>query len=119
MINNLIVSIQADKRVLYAGFEHKGITVPQGFTFNGNSIPKAFRFFLGQYDYLQASCVHDYLYNTKSDYLNVSRKEADIIYRDYLVELGYSKYKAYVCYGFVRIFGKMKFKAKPKKKRPS
>lgn len=52
--------------------------------FDGNSVPRIFKPFLGQYECIQASCLHDYLYDKKSDIYRVSRKEADKIYKEIL-----------------------------------
>ncbi|AEE26308.1 DUF1353 domain-containing protein [Francisella hispaniensis] len=109
-MNQLVVSVNDSNRVVYLGFEYKNIVVPQGFEFNGNSIPRAFNWFLGKYEYLQASCVHDYLYNSRSNKLNISRKQADEIYKKILIELGCPKLKAHICYFFIRFFGSKYYK---------
>ena len=109
-MNNLVVLIKLDLRELYFDFNYRNITVPQGFVFDGNSVPRLFRPFLGQYDYAQASCIHDYLYNTESDYMNISRKQADDIYKNHLIQLGCQKYKACIAYFAVRLFGSKFYK---------
>ena len=109
-MNNLFLLITQDQqRILTSDFIYKSLTVPEGFTFNGNSVPKWARFFLGQYDYIQASCVHDYLYSQNAEY-STTRYYADNIYREILINLGFKKYKANIAYICIRLFGKKFYK---------
>ncbi|MBK2258992.1 DUF1353 domain-containing protein [Francisella philomiragia] len=135
-MDHLVVSVNGDNRVVYQEFRYKDIIVPKGFTFNGNSIPRFFRWFLGKYEYLEASCVHDYLYTKQSNDLEIekpklykftgrnvthwyykpflfkiNRKDADKIYKSILIELGCPALKAYICYLFIRLFGQLYYKA--------
>ena len=80
------------------------ITVPKYFITDGASIPRFLWRVCGtpmDVPRLYAAIVHDYLYAEKL----VSRKEADQIYRDFQIELGVSKWKAYTEYYALRLFG--------------
>lgn len=91
-------------------FVHKDIIVPKYFCFNGHSVPRILRPFLGQFDYIQASLVHDFLYNEASDNYNISRKEADVVYLNMLKELGCNKLISNCSYLAVRLFGRKYYK---------
>ena len=98
------------KLSLTSSFKYKDIIVPKGFSFDGNTVPRWARFFIGQYEYIQASCIHDYLYNKDTNYLNISRYEADNIYKVMLIDMGFDKYKAMVCYYLIRLIGFRRFR---------
>jgi len=80
-----------------------GYTIPSGFCSDGCSCPRSLWSYCSPFDgrYLRIFCLHDYLYSTKA----VSRKKADKIMRDLLVEAGMSSVKAYSIYLAVRTFG--------------
>jgi hypothetical protein len=84
------------------------IIVPKGFIFNGSNIPKGSKFFFGdpfdQY-HQEPSLVHDFLYDRCSDVYLFSRKEADMVYYEQLLNQGYSKFKANIEYTGLRCFG--------------
>ncbi|QEO57546.1 DUF1353 domain-containing protein [Francisella marina] len=75
-----IIITKEQNRFIINNFVYEDIIVPKYFCFNGHSVPRILRAFLGQFDYIQASLIHDFLYSTASDNYNISRKEADIIY---------------------------------------
>lgn len=121
-MNQLVVLVNGDDRVVYQDFRYKDIIVPKGFLFNGNSIPRLFRWFLGKYEYLEASCIHDYLYDTKSNHLNKTKKQADIIYINIIIRLSTKSSKSYITlklkkiraniiYFFIKEFGHKYYKA--------
>lgn len=79
-------------------------TIKQGFVSDGMSIPKFFwRVISPQIDAitLEPSIKHDYLYQVKI----TTRLEADQMYRDWLLENGFAKWKANVVYYGLRWFG--------------
>ncbi|WP_265658590.1 DUF1353 domain-containing protein [Francisella philomiragia] len=121
-MNQLVVLVNGDDRVVYQDFRYKDIVVPKGFVFNGNSIPRLFRWFLGKYEYLEASCIHDYLYDTKSNHLKKSKKQADTIYINIIIRLSTKSSKSYITlklkkiraniiYFFIKEFGHKHYKA--------
>ena len=84
------------------GEEKVWIEVPEGFETDFASIPKIFIPFLEWKDkFNKASVVHDYLYHTKI----TTRKQADKIFLELMLVLGINKYKAYIFYYMVRVFG--------------
>ena len=80
----------------------ESITIPEGFEFDGASIPRTFWRVETPIDgrYITAFCVHDYLYSTKQ----VSRKKADQILYSLLREAGMSWWKANAIFYAVRLF---------------
>jgi len=84
--------------------ERKTFTVPTGFETDFASIPK---FLLGlpifkwRDKFNKAAVVHDWLYHTKE----VDRKTADRIFLEGLLVLGIPRWKAYLFYVTVRLFG--------------
>jgi len=84
------------------GEEKVWIEVPEGFETDFASIPKIFIPFLAWKDkFNKASVVHDWLYHTKQ----FDRKTSDKIFLELQLALGISKYKAYLFYYTVRMFG--------------
>jgi hypothetical protein len=95
------------------GIDRYYITVPAGFETDFASIPKIFMPFLKWRDkFNKAAVVHDYLYSTKE----VDRKTADRIFLEGLVILGIPKWKAYLFYIVVRLFGWTHWRKKKQKK---
>lgn len=74
-----------------------------GFITDFASIPKALRSFVDndEADLRDASVIHDSLYASKE----VSREVADNVLYEAMVDLGANKYKAYLVFLSVRIFG--------------
>jgi hypothetical protein len=77
------------------------IEVPAGFLFNGNSVPRVTWFVSPPSDYLEAGCVHDFLYAYGDD-----RKLADQVYREILELQGMSKARRNFRYAVLRLFGR-------------
>ena len=78
--------------------------LPEGFVFDGASIPvyaRAITYPPFHPDVMAAAIVHDYLYKTKP----VNRKLADLIFYERLLENGVSKIKAQMMHKALRLFG--------------
>ncbi len=78
--------------------------VPVGFITDFASVPRPLWWFVSPTDktVIRASLLHDYLYRTGSR----SRKEADYLFYLKLLEDGTPKWKAWIMYQAVRLFGK-------------
>jgi hypothetical protein len=84
------------------GEEKVWIEVEEGFETDFASIPKIFLPFLEWKDkFNKAAVVHDWLYHTKQ----FDRKTTDTIFLELQLALGINKYKAYIFYYIVRVFG--------------
>ena len=85
------------------------ITVPIGFYTDFASIPWFFRRLIARDDkgIREASVIHDWLYSAKSIRFNpyITRKEADKIFLKIMRDMGAKRYKAYLAYYAVRMFG--------------
>jgi len=82
--------------------ERKVFKVPVGFETDFASIPKIFIPFLEWRDkFNKAAVVHDWLYHTKE----LPRKDADKVFLEAMLVLGIPKWKAYLFYLVVRLFG--------------
>jgi hypothetical protein len=78
------------------------IDVPQGFETDFASVPRLFWRIVPPWGrYSPAAVVHDYLYHTSK----VSRKEADGIFLELMARLAVPRWKRYVMYWAVRLFG--------------
>ncbi|EDP74401.1 DUF1353 domain-containing protein [Hydrogenivirga sp. 128-5-R1-1] len=108
----LIVSLEKDGKhwQLEKEFEYyteifgdrKYIQIPKGFTTDFASIPKIFHSFIEDRDkYNKAAVVHDYLYSSKM----FDRKTSDRIFLEAMEVVGISKFKRYLFYLTVRLFG--------------
>jgi hypothetical protein len=78
------------------------IIVPSGFITDFASVPRIFLLILpstGRYS--TASVIHDLLYTTRER----SRKESDEIFYNGMIILGTKKWKAWIMYKSVRLFG--------------
>ena len=92
--------------------ERRTFTVPAGFETDFASIPKpllALPFIRWRDKFNKAAVVHDWLYHTKE----VDRKTADQIFLEALLVLGIPRWKAYLFYAAVRLFGWTHWKKKP------
>jgi len=84
--------------------ERKTFTVPAGFETDFASIPKpllALPFIRWRDKFNKAAVVHNWLYHTQE----VDRKTADRIFLEALLVLGIPRWKAYLFYAAVRLFG--------------
>ena len=92
----------ADDYSVYSVVAGSRILIPAGFVFDGASIPDAFHWIIDpSEDMIEASCVHDYLYT----FHLYSRKTADRIFKELLEDKGLSRWKVFLSYRAVRIFG--------------
>jgi hypothetical protein len=76
------------------------ITVPAGFIFDGNSLPRVMRLVSLPSDYMETGCVHDWLYRE-----GVPRELADLVYRELMGYQGAGKVRRTVRYAALRLFG--------------
>jgi len=82
------------------------IQIPKYFETDFASIPKIFLPFLSYKDkFNKAAVVHDYLY---SNHL-FSRKDSDKIFLEGMEVLGINKFKRYLFYYIVRLFGRKRY----------
>lgn len=98
------LALAADWRILYRG---EWYMIPQGFLTDGASIPVWLRWLCGSpfaMPRFYAALVHDYLYSGGDS--EATRADADDIYRDLQVALGIPRWKAYVEWAALRLFGK-------------
>ena len=79
----------------------KTVVVPAGFVFDGNSVPRVASCISPPTDYLAAGACHDFLYRFGA----VSRETADSVYFEALCVLGMSRFRAYVRFLALRLFG--------------
>jgi hypothetical protein len=96
-----------DNFKLLEDYEIKGYTIPKGFVTDFATLPRFSLSLMGRptrAQFQRASLVHDYLLVTKKP----SRKEADELFLEVLLEDGVNKRKAYMMYLGVSIFGKFK-----------
>ncbi len=88
------------------------IEVPKEFLSDGASIPWAARCIAGDpfnFEYLHAAIIHDALY--RKDFLDfITRKEADLIFRDLMWDTKTTKWKVPPFYSAVRIGGWVSYK---------
>lgn len=85
--------------------EH-GVTVPQGFRSDGISVPRFLWRFLSPCitsESVTAGVIHDYIYRELRD--KISRATADKIFYRILVGNGFGKFRAFVAWLGVRLFG--------------
>lgn len=103
MFTGDIITLLEDLTVTWNG---RTVTVPAGFESDGCSVPEFLWDSVSpQLDprTLRAAIVHDYLYrNALSGW---TRKDADELFYDFMVEDGMSKFKAGIAYYGVRWFG--------------
>jgi len=93
---------------LLEDYSEGGIEIAKGFTWNGASIPWYLRWLISPTDKTkEASMVHDLLYAGGN---GVTRKVADIMFHQKLIEDGVSTVKAWVMKAGVRLAGWMFFK---------
>lgn len=94
-----------DKDVYYRDF-----TIPAGFTWDGASVPKAFRLIVPKWgENSIAYLLHDFLYSTQAP-STVSRKRADKILYEDLLTLGAGSIRAWLVYKTVDLFGASYFR---------
>lgn len=97
--------------VLKFDYTYGDVTIPQGFVYNGASIPSYLEWLFGspyKTSYLRASCVHDFLY-TKNKYKK-TRMEADLIFYNILLEDDNGVFISTLMFFGVILFGIMYYK---------
>ena len=97
------------ERVMFATTRLGGsciITVPCGFISDLNSIPRVLPLGFHSNSASGAAVLHDFMYR-RAEYRKpgVTRKIADLIYRDAMKDNGVRRITAYTYYSFVRLFG--------------
>ena len=87
------------------GLDFGWFVVPYGFESDGDTMPELVRAFWdteGLRDIrILVAIGHDFLYKTKC----VSRREADMFYRETLLQLGFPDWRAYVEWFWIRALG--------------
>ena len=86
--------------------------VPAGFITDGASIPKPFWSIVGSPftgKYVGVAILHDYLYSKECVY-DISFEEANEIFYSGMLKLGVNRFKAYLMYKAVCVFGKKRFR---------
>jgi hypothetical protein len=86
----------------------QGVTVPRGFVWDGASVPKAFRWLIGdpwECEFQAASLVHDYLYWSHK----ATKADADLIFRDLLISSGAKSWVASLMYAAVKSFAQSNY----------
>lgn len=95
---------------LYENSLDSWVRVPEGFLTDGATVPRAFWGFVpptGKHG--QAAILHDYLCEYLTISVNgvdtkISRKDADVIFKEALILLGVSKFKASLMYSAVSLY---------------
>jgi hypothetical protein len=96
-INNL--------RVLDRAVFRRGVTIPEGFQWDGASVPRPLWFIMPKFgENSIAFLMHDFLYSRYAPH-TISRAEADAILREDLLQLGVGRVRAALVYRTVRLFG--------------
>lgn len=88
-------------------WQDRRLTVPAGFKSDGASVPRAFwRVVFPSSDTtaLRAAFVHDYIYRTHP--LDWTKEDADNLFFDFLVKDGIPKWRAWLAYKAVDLFGR-------------
>lgn len=90
-------------------FEFSKIKVPKGFISNGANIPRIFWSFYppNKPDYLPAAILHDYLYERAGGDFEMI-KNADLLFKYCLKDLGVSSFTANIFYYSLRAFNSIK-----------
>ena len=110
-----------DDLCVYSGYLNAQITVPRGFTFDGESIPAALQWLVPPFGQSKrGACVHDYLYRFAGYHLpggrliHVSRTDADRVYRELVLAKGLPAWRATLRYRVLRLVGGAAWKANRK-----
>lgn len=102
LLKRVYVKIEKEKRVQW-------LEIPQGFTSDGCSIPKIFRFLLGcphTPEYVPASIIHDYLVENPV-LVDYDRHRASLIFFHALINAGVCPVKAALMFLGVEIWQKI------------
>jgi hypothetical protein len=89
------------RRLMLEDFTFMGVTIPEGFEFDGQS------WFIGEDMAEHAAAVHDWLYRHNGNIPEgkFSRRKADEIFRNALIESGVSRFQAWFRWGGLRLLG--------------
>jgi hypothetical protein len=88
----------------YSAHLGKLVTVPAGFECDLNSMPRLAWIVAPKTDYPEAGVVHDFLYRY-GDSMNLTRGDADAVYREALKLLGMTDFRAGLRWSALRMFG--------------
>lgn len=107
--------------VVYSGILDAVITVPSGFTFDGESIPLCLQWLAPPFgDSKRGACVHDWLYR-KAGYQDehgvlrtVRRSQADAVYRELIEAKGLPGWRANIRWAVLRLVGGLAWNANRK-----
>jgi hypothetical protein len=105
--------MRGDSRVfrLAKRFRYREYEVPDGFLTDGASIPRLFWSILYPFGpYFPAALPHDYFYSPESDHLNLTRKQADLIFLQAMKDVGVDWLTRHTIYRAVRIGGGRNYK---------
>lgn len=107
--------------VVFSGILNDTVTVPEGFTFDGESIPTALHTLVPPFGQSKrGACVHDYLYryhgyqSASGEFVPVTRKTADAVYRELVTLKGLPTWRAAVRHGVLRLVGWIAWNNQPK-----
>jgi hypothetical protein len=90
--------------------KEKGVNVPKGFVTDYASIPRLALPLIPKIGRTRkAAVLHDWLYSKDCD-LHISREKADKIFLDAMRILSVKKWRQYLIYCMVRLFGWLKYK---------
>lgn len=97
---------------VYSGYLDAVITVPDGFTFDGESIPLCLQWLAPPFgDSKRGACVHDWLYRNagyideRGFFRPVQRKQADAVYRELIEAKGLPRWRANIRWAALRVVG--------------
>lgn len=85
------------------------VTIPAGFVCDLNSMPRFLWWASTPTDYPQAGATHDFLYDQQ-----VGQALADAVYREILIALGMSSFRANARYRALRVFGGVAYRSHAK-----
>lgn len=98
--------------MVYSAVLQDIVTAPEGFTFDGESIPVAVRWLAPPFGQSKrGACIHDYLYRTRGyhrlngEFVIVTRKQADQVYLELVRLKGLPILRSYTRYAVLRLAG--------------
>ena len=98
--------------VVYSAVIGAYLHIPAGFEFNGHSVPRPLWWWAPTDDWLEAACVHDWLYKQgryfdpeREQYMTLRRRRVDQVYYDLLRHVGCPRRRALVLHAGVRVGG--------------
>lgn len=107
--------------IVYSGYLNVTIVVPEGFTFDGESIPLALQWLAPPFgDSKRGACVHDWLYRNAGFFDSegvlrpVLRKQADEVYRELIEAKGLPRWRANIRWAALRLVGGFAWRANRK-----